>query len=74
MYLMFQIKGENVCVFVEEKYRGQINEKMIQDELERKGMVVEDCYEVQAEELCYYIIDGRVNLPDDVVERIINQK
>lgn len=74
MYLMFQIKGENVCVFVEEKYRGQINEKMIQDELERKGMVVEDCYEVQENELCYYIIDGRVNMTDEAVEKIINKK
>lgn len=40
--------------------------------LEKRGFFMSDCYEVKDDELQYYIIDDRLTLTADQVQRLEN--
>ena len=60
--------GDNVLVYASDK----ITPEILMKGLEKKGFFMSDCYEIQDDELQYYIIDDRLTLIADQVRILQN--
>lgn len=60
--------GDNVLVYAPD----HITPEMLMKGLEKRGFYMSDCYEIQDDEIQYYIIDDRLTLSADHVRILQN--